>query len=205
MLRVFALTANLALLGMRRGDRAVYDESGLSGLVRHLRVEVVGKAEELSQRSLRHDLLSVAEHLTVSTRAQARGAGGPHRRRGPGAGPRGGEGRHRRATAQVGPVAAGARRRRDRPHGRHRIRPPRPLARRDPGGRERDRGPGSGRQLGPVHRMAGPAHRRRSPTATSGPPARSGWPIGCSSSSQPTAAWPWQTCSSAMPARPSER
>jgi hypothetical protein len=67
---VFALTANLALLGMRRGDRVLYDESGLSDLVRHLRIEVVGKAEELSQRSLRHDLVSVTEHLAVSTRAE---------------------------------------------------------------------------------------------------------------------------------------
>ena len=67
---VVALSANLAILGMRRNDRPLYDESGLSALVRHLRIEVVGKAEELSQRSLRHDLLSVTEHLAVSTRAE---------------------------------------------------------------------------------------------------------------------------------------
>lgn len=64
------VTANLALLGMRRNDRSLFDESGLSALVRHLRVDVVGRAEELTARSLRHDLSTVAEHLAVGTRAE---------------------------------------------------------------------------------------------------------------------------------------
>jgi hypothetical protein len=67
---VIPVSANLALLGMRRNDKALYDESGLSALVRHLRIEVVGKADELVRRSLRHDLVSVTEHLAVSTRAE---------------------------------------------------------------------------------------------------------------------------------------
>jgi hypothetical protein len=67
---VFAVTANLALLGMRRNDQPLYEESGLSALVRHLRADVVGRAEELRRRSLRHDLVSVTDHLAMGVRAE---------------------------------------------------------------------------------------------------------------------------------------
>ena len=60
----------LEMAAVRDKDRELHAESGFPELLGHLRTEVIGRAEELTHRSLVHDLTSVTEHLTVSTRSE---------------------------------------------------------------------------------------------------------------------------------------
>jgi len=67
---VLPVSSVLELAAVRERDRELHEESGFPALIAHLRSEVVGRAEELTHRSLVHDLTSVTEHLTVSTRSE---------------------------------------------------------------------------------------------------------------------------------------
>ena len=67
---MFSVSSDLRLLAAELQDRALNDESGFPALVVHLRREVLGRAELLHERSAVHDLLSVAEQLTISLRSE---------------------------------------------------------------------------------------------------------------------------------------
>ena len=67
---IFSVSSDLRLLAAELQDRALNDESGFPALVVHLRREILGRAELLHERSAVHDLLSVAEQLTVSLRSE---------------------------------------------------------------------------------------------------------------------------------------
>jgi len=67
---VFPVSSALALMAVEHGDRTLQEESGLTALAAHVRMEVVGRAELLARRSLSHDLRSVAEHLAVAVRSE---------------------------------------------------------------------------------------------------------------------------------------
>ncbi len=67
---MFSVSSDLRLLAAELQDRALNDESGFPALVAHLRREVLGRAELIHERSAVHDLVSVAEQLTVSLRSE---------------------------------------------------------------------------------------------------------------------------------------
>ena len=67
---IFSVSSDLRLLAAEMQDRALNDESGFPALVAHLRREVLGRAELIHERSAVHDLLSVAEQLTMSLRSE---------------------------------------------------------------------------------------------------------------------------------------
>ena len=67
---VLPVSSVLEMAAVRDKDRELHAESGFPELIGHLRSEVVGRADELTHRSLVHDLTSVTEHLTVSTRSE---------------------------------------------------------------------------------------------------------------------------------------
>ncbi len=67
---MFSVSSDLRLLAAELQDRGLNDESGFPALVVHLRREVLGRAELLHERSAVHDLLSVAEQITVSLRSE---------------------------------------------------------------------------------------------------------------------------------------
>ena len=67
---MFSVSSDLRLLAAELQDRALNDESGFPALVAHLRREVLGRAELIHERGAVHDLVSVAEQLTVSLRSE---------------------------------------------------------------------------------------------------------------------------------------
>ncbi len=67
---IFSVSSDLRLLAAELQDRALNDESGFPALVAHLRREVLGRAELIHERGAVHDLISVAEQLTVSLRSE---------------------------------------------------------------------------------------------------------------------------------------
>src|SRR4051812_42486368 len=64
------VSSALRLLAGRRQDRDLHDESGFPELVRYLRDEVVDNAGLLARRSVAHDVLTVTDHLLMTSRAQ---------------------------------------------------------------------------------------------------------------------------------------
>ena len=67
---MFSVSSDLRLLAAELQDRALNDESGFPALVAHLRRGVLGRAELIHERAAVHDLVSVAEQLTISLRSE---------------------------------------------------------------------------------------------------------------------------------------
>ncbi|WP_324275203.1 hypothetical protein [Blastococcus brunescens] len=67
---LFPVSSSLAVLAVQQKDGELHAESGLGALADHLRREVVGRAETLSQRATVHDLTSVTEQLSLALRAE---------------------------------------------------------------------------------------------------------------------------------------
>jgi replication fork clamp-binding protein CrfC len=67
---LFAVSSDLRLEAARQQDAELNTESGFPGLIRHLRNEIVGKAERIQRRSVSQDLLSVAENLRLSLQSE---------------------------------------------------------------------------------------------------------------------------------------
>ncbi|WP_439591770.1 dynamin family protein [Microbacterium sp.] len=67
---MFAVSSDLRLLAAREQDRDLNDESGFPALVAHLRTDVLGRAEVVHQRAAVHDLVSVVEQLSMTTKAE---------------------------------------------------------------------------------------------------------------------------------------
>ena len=74
---VLPVSATLAALALTSRDAELHAESGLGALVEHLRREVVDRAGTLAARSLRHDLVSVAEQLRLAVRSELSGLEDP--------------------------------------------------------------------------------------------------------------------------------
>lgn len=67
---LFPVSSELRLHAARLEDKELNDESGFPALVKHLREEIVGNSERIQEKSVRHDLLSVIEHLRLSLNAE---------------------------------------------------------------------------------------------------------------------------------------
>ena len=67
---VFAVSSDLRLLAAEQGDRELNDESGFPELVAHLRRDVLGKAEDLNRRAAVHDLMTVADQLSLAVKTE---------------------------------------------------------------------------------------------------------------------------------------
>src|SRR4051812_46616638 len=67
---LIVVSSELRVQAGRRGDRELNEESGFPALLSYLRDDVIGKAEDLERRAVEHDLLSVAEHLTLALQSE---------------------------------------------------------------------------------------------------------------------------------------
>jgi hypothetical protein len=67
---MFAVSSDLRLLAAGSQDRELNEESGFPALVAHLRRDVLGRAASLHQRAAVHDLLSVADQLSMAVRTE---------------------------------------------------------------------------------------------------------------------------------------
>lgn len=67
---IFAVSSDLRMLAAEEQDRELNQESGFPALVAHLRKEVLGKAEEVHQRSAVHDLASVVDQLSMAVKTE---------------------------------------------------------------------------------------------------------------------------------------
>lgn len=67
---IFAVSSDLRMLAAEEQDRELNQESGFPALVAHLRKEVLGKAEEVHQRSAVHDLVSVVDQLSMAVKTE---------------------------------------------------------------------------------------------------------------------------------------
>lgn len=74
---LFPVSSALALLAAQHRDPELHEESGLGALARHLRAEVVARAETLARRSLAHDVATVTQHLSLATRTELAGLEDP--------------------------------------------------------------------------------------------------------------------------------
>jgi hypothetical protein len=74
---IFPVSSALALLAAQHRDTELHGESGLGPLTRHLRDEVVARAEILARRSLAHDVATVTQHLALTTRTELTGLEDP--------------------------------------------------------------------------------------------------------------------------------
>lgn len=70
MIPLFPVSSELRLHAARLEDKGLNDESGFPALVKHLREDIVGNYERIQEKSVRHDLLSVIEHLRLSLNAE---------------------------------------------------------------------------------------------------------------------------------------
>ncbi|MGY1753900.1 dynamin family protein [Blastococcus sp. SYSU D01042] len=70
---IFPVSSALALLAAQHHDPELQAESGLGALARHLREQVVARAEVLAARSLAHDVATVTQHLRLATRTELSG------------------------------------------------------------------------------------------------------------------------------------
>ncbi|MDN3497420.1 dynamin family protein [Planococcus sp. APC 4015] len=67
---MFAVSSDLRLLAAKEQDRELNEESGFPALVRHLRRDVLGKAEIVHQRGAVHDLVSVVDQLGMAIKTE---------------------------------------------------------------------------------------------------------------------------------------
>lgn len=67
---VFAVSSDLRLLAAEQQDRELNEESGFPELVAHLRRDVLGKAEDLNRRAAVHDLMTVADQLSLAVKTE---------------------------------------------------------------------------------------------------------------------------------------
>lgn len=67
---MFTVSSDLRLLAAELQDRELNEESGFPALVRHLRRDVLGRAELIHERAATHDLASVVDQLTMSLRSE---------------------------------------------------------------------------------------------------------------------------------------
>ncbi|MDQ1083032.1 MULTISPECIES: dynamin family protein [Microbacterium] len=67
---VFAVSSDLRLLAAEQQDRDLNEESGFPELVAHLRRDVLGKAEDLNRRAAVHDLMTVADQLSLAVKTE---------------------------------------------------------------------------------------------------------------------------------------
>lgn len=67
---MFAVSSDLRLLAAQEQDRELNEESGFPALVRHLRRDVLGKAEVVHQRGAVHDLHSVVDQLGMAIKTE---------------------------------------------------------------------------------------------------------------------------------------
>ena len=74
---LFPVSSSLALLAAQHRDSELLEESGLAALTRHLREQVVSRAEVLARRSLANDIASVTQHLRLATRTELAGLEDP--------------------------------------------------------------------------------------------------------------------------------
>ena len=64
------VSSTLRLHALKTEDSEVNSESGFPVLTRYLQRDIVGQAEELSRRSVLHDVTSVTDHLSVSLQTE---------------------------------------------------------------------------------------------------------------------------------------
>ena len=64
------VSSTLRLHALETEDSEVNSESGFPVLTRYLQRDIVGQAEELSRRSVLHDVTSVTDHLSVSLQTE---------------------------------------------------------------------------------------------------------------------------------------
>jgi hypothetical protein len=76
---VFAVSSSLEVLAVQQQDRELHEESGFGPLVTHLRQEIVGRSDSLTQRSTVHDLTSVTEQLALALKAELTALQDPER------------------------------------------------------------------------------------------------------------------------------
>ena len=67
---LFPVSSTLRLHALRRQDNALNEESGYPALVRYLREEVLGRADQLDRASTGQDVLGVCEQLESTMRAE---------------------------------------------------------------------------------------------------------------------------------------
>ncbi|MCU1544901.1 MAG: Isoniazid-inducible protein iniA, partial [Homoserinimonas sp.] len=67
---LFPVSSDLRMHATRLQDSELNAESGFPPLIAYLRTQIVGEVEQLQHRSVAHDLLSVAEHLSLSLQSE---------------------------------------------------------------------------------------------------------------------------------------
>jgi uncharacterized protein YbcI len=76
---LFAVSTTLRWMAVRNNDAELNAESGYSELVRYLRRDVLGKADELAKRSTVHDVITVIDQIAGSLRAEQSAAQNPEK------------------------------------------------------------------------------------------------------------------------------
>jgi uncharacterized protein YbcI len=67
---LFTVSSTMRWQALLGGDTEINAESGYPDLVRYLRKEVLGRADELARRSILHDVLAVTDQVASSLRAE---------------------------------------------------------------------------------------------------------------------------------------